>query len=97
MFRPSARSSEPTMPSADFCQPIPTPLDVSSPKHIGRPPRVRLNHLYAYTRCIYFHTFRASIGLWVYLPLHPVWLPLMQFLFVGPALCLRLPSDSTLR
>ncbi|RQT04058.1 hypothetical protein DF035_10930 [Burkholderia contaminans] len=51
-------------------------------------------HLHAYACRIYAPSFRASFGLW------PSWLPYpdasphIRFLFVRPALCLRLPSDS---
>ena len=41
--------------------------------------------------------FRAGFGLRKYLPSYPAWPPLMRFLFVGPALCLRLPLDPTSR
>ena len=41
MFRPSAGSSKPTMPSDDFCQPIPAPLNAGSTRQVDRPPRVR--------------------------------------------------------
>lgn len=40
-FGPSARSDEPTMPSADFCRFIPPPRSDGSTWQIGRPPRVR--------------------------------------------------------
>src|SRR5690625_2735075 len=53
----------PTMPSADFCRPIPSPLDDGSTWQVGRPPRVRRSHLHAYARRIYVHAFRAGIGL----------------------------------
>jgi hypothetical protein len=33
-------SPKPTMPSADFCQPIPAPCDAGSTRQIGRSPRV---------------------------------------------------------
>jgi hypothetical protein len=51
------RSVNPTpMASADFCQPIPTPLDVSSTWQIDRPPRVMHVTFFPYTRRIYNHT-----------------------------------------
>jgi len=61
MFRPSARSSKPTMPSADFCQPIPAPCDTGSTRQIGRSPRVMRTHLRAYAHCIYDRTFRVQV------------------------------------
>src|SRR5690606_38962516 len=88
----------PTMPSADFCPSITAPLDAASTsRQIDRPPRVMHTHLHAYTRRIYDHGFRTSIGLRRYSPSHPAQPPRMRFLFVGPALCLRLPSDLTSR
>jgi len=51
------------MPSADFCRPIPTPLDDGSLWPSGRSPRVMRTHLHAYARRIYVHAFRAAIGL----------------------------------
>ena len=39
-FSPSSRIISTTMPSADFCLPILSPLDDSSPWQIDRPPRV---------------------------------------------------------
>ena len=55
------------------------------------------SHLPAYARRIYFRAFRAGTGLRVLWPPHPARLPPMRFLFVGPAVCLRLPSDPALR
>ena len=45
-----------TMASADFCQPIPTPLDDGSTRQVGRPPRVSRATFIPYTRRIYFRT-----------------------------------------
>ncbi len=53
----------PTMPSADFCRPIPPPLDSGSTGQIDRPPRVMRTHLHAYARRIYVHAFCTGIGL----------------------------------
>ena len=53
MFGPSARSTEPTMPAADSCNFIPSPLDNSSSKQSCRPPRVMRSHFHAYVRHIY--------------------------------------------
>ena len=53
----------PTMPSADFCLPILSPLDDSSTWQIDRPPRVMHTYLHAYARRIYDHVFRTAIGL----------------------------------
>jgi hypothetical protein len=92
MFGPSV--SPATMASADFCKDIPTPLDVSSTRHPCRPPRVSRTHLHAYVCRIYTVPFRASTGLRRYSPPHPDTSPPIRFLFVRPALCLRLPPDS---
>src|SRR5690554_2943433 len=40
MFSPSVRGNAPTMASADFCYPIPTPRDAGSQWQDYRPPRV---------------------------------------------------------
>ena len=48
----------------------------------------------AYACRIYVTAFRASIGLWQSLLPHPAVPPLIRFLFVRPAFCLGLPSDS---
>jgi hypothetical protein len=44
------------MASADFCLPIPTPLDDGSTRQADRPPRVRRATFIPYTRRIYFRT-----------------------------------------
>jgi len=54
--------------SADFCRSIPTPYGAGSPRQIDRPPRVRRATFLPYTRRIYFHTFRVTIGLWISWP-----------------------------
>ena len=57
--------------SADFCRSIPTPYGAGSPRQIDRPPRVRRATFLPYTRRIYFHTFRVTIGLWISWPPRP--------------------------
>jgi len=85
----------PTMPSADFSL---RANETRRPfRREARPPWVSRHHLHPYVRRIYDHTFRAGIGLWASPLPHPVWKPRMRFLFVGPELCLALPSDSTSR
>jgi len=96
-FGPSLRSKGATMPSADFCNFFPPPLGHGCSWQSCRPPRVLRTHLHAYARRIYVQAFRTGIGLWRYSPPHPACTPRMRFLFVEPALCLRLPSDSTSR
>ena len=54
---------QPTMPSADFCIRIPSPLDAGSTRHACRSPRVLRTHLHAYACRIYVAAFRTSIGL----------------------------------
>jgi hypothetical protein len=72
MFGPSPPCAAATMPSADFCPFIPTPLDVGS--RIGK--RTDLPGYCAptfppYTRRIYSRTFRMTIGLRIYWPSRP--------------------------
>ena len=57
--------------SADFCQPIPSPLNDSSTWQADRSPRVRRATFIPYTRRIYFYIFRVIIGLWILLPPRP--------------------------
>ena len=49
---------------------------------------------HAYACRIYAAAFRASFGLCRYWPAYPTASPRIRFLFVRPALCLRLPPDS---
>ena len=89
--------ARPTVPSADFCHRFAPPLDGTSSRHGDRPPRVLRSHLPAYAGRIYMQPLRTGIGLRRYLPSSPDCMPHIRFLFVGPAFCLRLPSDSTSR
>jgi hypothetical protein len=59
------------MTSADFCLPIPPPLDGGSTRQVDRPPRVRPTTFIPHTRRIYFHIFRMAIGLRVSWPPRP--------------------------
>jgi hypothetical protein len=94
----SARTVYPTpTASADFYQPIPSLCNDGSTWQVGRSPRVRRATFIPYTRRIYFYIFRVIIGLWILLPPRPDVAASMRFLFVGPGLCLQLPSDSTSR
>ena len=96
------------MASADFLQCVVTASFFPSP---ARPPRVSVTTFTSYICCIYtlkfgqypeLHEtlFRGDLGIWTLF-----WLgnssvssmPYMQFLFVRPRLCRRLPSDSTSR
>ena len=86
------------MASADFCHPIPTPYDVGSTRQDDRSPRVIRATFLPHTRRIYSATFPDDYRALKILAFSPRWeLPHMRFLFVGPEVCLRLPSDSTSR
>jgi SAM-dependent methyltransferase len=50
--------------------------------------------LFTYATKEYVTPFRASFGLRRYMPPYPAVPPPIRFLFVRPALCLRLPPDS---
>ncbi len=96
LFSPSVRRTEPTMASADFWRIIGKSLDLPSSWQSARPPRVMrtpftlMTAAYTSTRSVSVPGF-DDIG-----RLTPR-ARLMRFLFVGPALCLRLPSDPTSR
>ena len=62
-------------------------------RHAARSPRVLRTHLHAYACRIYAASFRASTGLCISWPSHPACAASIRFLFVAPALCLRLPPD----
>ena len=51
------------MTSAEFWLPIPTPLKVSSTVAENQTSQGKARDFHTYTRRIYVHTFRASIGL----------------------------------
>ncbi len=83
------------MPSADFCTVIPAPRGAGSPD--GQPcrsPRVLRTHFHAYACRIYVMAFCASIGFRRFRTAYPAMPPRIRFLFVRPAICLGLPSDS---
>jgi len=63
MFGPSVRGDAPTMTSAEFWLPIPTPHEVSSTMAENQTSQGKTRDLHTYARRIYVHTFRASIGL----------------------------------
>jgi len=72
MFGPSPPCAGATMPSADFCPLIPTPLDVGS--RIGKRtdlPGYCTPTFPPYTRRIYSRPFRMTIGLWIFWPPRP--------------------------
>ena len=83
----------PTMASADFCD---ASRRLSTPVahwQTGRSPRVLRTHLLAYACRIYAASFREVSGFDIFGRLTPI-RRLIRFLFVRPALCLPLPSDS---
>lgn len=86
-----------TMASADFCFPIPTPLDVSSPRQGSRSPGVRRVTFAPYTRRIYAQPVRVTSGFGSYGLLAHLMHASMRFLFVRPELCLQLPSHPASR
>jgi len=57
--------------SADFCQPLPSLFNDGNTWQVGRSPRVRRATFIPYTRRIYFHTFRMTIGLQIFMPPRP--------------------------
>nr|VFK60100.1 MAG: hypothetical protein BECKTC1821F_GA0114240_10411 [Candidatus Kentron sp. TC] len=59
------------MASANFRSSISKPLDSRALWQRNGPPRVRRVTFLPYTRRIYFHTFRVTIGLWISLPPRP--------------------------
>ena len=92
LFGPSAPS--PTMASADFWPPISTTSrSPIAQRQIARSPRVLRTLFHAYARRIYGTAFRTRIGLCIFSPAYPRSDASIRFLFVAPALCLRLPSD----
>ncbi|MEP6101344.1 MAG: hypothetical protein ABJ224_20450, partial [Marinobacter sp.] len=62
-FSPSVRGNAPTMASAEFWRPIPTPHEVSSTAADHQRSQGKTRDLHTYARRIYVRTFRASIGL----------------------------------
>jgi len=85
------------MASADFCQPIPSPLSDGSTWQTGRPPRVRtcdLHPIYPPHLLLHLPGDYRALDLVGSLPDVAA---SMRLLFVGPGLCLQLPSDSTSR
>ena len=96
---------EPTMPSADFCRSLASSLDATSSawtfffahaSQIGRSPRVMR---IPFTLMTVASTSTLSVSVWGFDDMCRLTqrARLMRFLFVDPALCLRLPSDSTSR
>lgn len=81
-----------TMHSADFCIPIPSPLDAGNSRQICRSPRVR--QVTSTLIPTVFTPLHPGLVLnFEEYDLHPSGMPPVRFLFVGSALFLRLPSD----
>ena len=87
----SAKLIWPLLTSGDSSQRLTTPVALWQNT---RSPRVLRTHFHAYACRIYVTAFRASFGLRRYSPSCPAVPPRIRFLFVRPALCLRLPPDS---
>ena len=62
-----------------------------------RPPRIRTITFIPYTRCIYPPRFGQYWTLLCFASSSALNMPCMHFLFVGPGVCVRRPSDSTSR
>jgi hypothetical protein len=91
------RCSAHTTTSAAICQPIPTPYDAGSMKQADRLPRAIRATFPAYTGRIYVPIFRMVSGFECPCPLAQMRPPHIRNLYVGPQVCLQLPSDSTSR
>lgn len=92
-FRPPVW--RPPMPSADLSIVVPAPHGAgSSGGQPRRSPRVLRIHFPAHACRIYVMAFRASIGLRTSWTAYPAMPPRIRFLFVRPAICLGLPSNS---
>jgi len=85
------------MASADSCRFIPIRRRVGSSWQTGKSPGVRRVTFAAQTRRIYAAAFRMTSGFESLCPLAHATPPHMRFLFVGPQLCLQLPSDPASR
>lgn len=72
MFGPSVRGNAPTMTSAEFWLPIPTPREVCSTVAGNQTSQGKARDLHTYTCRIYFRSSRASTGLWRYAPPYPL-------------------------
>jgi len=81
----------PRLTSGSASRRLSTPV---ASQHAARSPRVLHSHLHAHARRIYAAAFRTRFGLGRFRTAHPAASPPIRFLFVAPALCLRLPSDS---
>jgi len=90
------------MASADSCPFNYTSLHrlsvmIHFPNLLDRPPRVRTITFIPYTCCIYSKGFGQYWTSLCYASSSAPHKPYMQFLFIWPELCLRLPSDSSSR
>jgi hypothetical protein len=95
-FGPSARSIcllWPRLTSAAPYGRLPTAAAFFPPKQNGRPPRVMRTSLHAYARRVYFRNMPGQVLDFEDICLLVRYGCLPRFLCVGPAFCLRLPSD----
>ena len=93
MFGPSRENSPGTMTSADFLQFVVT-TEIIPP---ARPPRVSVITFTSYIRCIYTLKFGQYWTSFCVGNSSVSSTPYIQFLFVRPRFCRRLPSDSASR
>ena len=89
--------AEPTMASADFCEPFKTPYEIFS-RHLQTriPPRVRTATFTPHPPHLLHHLLMV-MGFALSCKLAQVIQSDMRFVFLGSAFCLRLPSDPTSR
>jgi len=86
------------MASADFCSSLTTLLSVASLHgRLSRPPRVRRVTFLPYTRRIYAPSVRMASGFGSFGPLAHLQDASMRFVFLGPGVCLQLPSHPASR
>jgi hypothetical protein len=83
-----------TMASADFS---PRPSRAAPFQGNARSPQIRTRAFPPCGRRIYTVDSRSPFGFRGMLPVHPSTAPYIRFLFVGPEVCLPLPSDSASR
>lgn len=89
--------TEPTMASADFCEPFKIPYGIfSRHRQVCRPPRVRTAAFPPHPPHLLHHTLMV-MGFALSRKLTRMIQPDMRFVFLGSAFCLRLPSDPTSR
>ena len=89
--------AEPTMASADFCEPFKIPYGIfSRHRQVRRPPRVRTAAFPPHPPHLLHHHLMV-MGFALSRKLAQMIQPDMRFVFLRSAFCLRLPSDPTSR